>query len=73
METDGERIVFLNHRVAVLEAERIGYRLSIRGAMDNLGVPGEGYPAPVSEAYRILKEAIAVRPCSLQEVRPCSL
>lgn len=28
-------------------------------AMNNLGVPSDDYPAPVAEAYRILKEAVS--------------
>ena len=33
-------------------------REAIREAMNNLGVPQPGYPAPVAEAYRILDAAL---------------
>ena len=34
-------------------------REAIREAMNNLGVPQPGYPAPVAEAYWILDAALA--------------
>lgn len=34
-------------------------RTEIRAAMNELGVPGEGYPAPVARAYYILRAALA--------------
>ena len=33
-------------------------RRAIRKALDELGVPGEGYPAPIANAVEILRAAL---------------
>jgi len=38
------------------------YRKAIRGAMNELGVPGPDYPAPAAEAYQILEDALNSSP-----------
>lgn len=43
--------------VAKLYAKCERMRAAIVAAMDELGVPGEGYPAPVTNAYDILWRA----------------
>jgi hypothetical protein len=35
------------------------YRKALYDILDELGVPGEGYPAPVGNAVQIAREAIA--------------
>jgi hypothetical protein len=39
--------------------DRLDLEKAIRKAMDNIGVPGDGYPAPIAYAYRILAKAVA--------------
>lgn len=43
-------------KASVVERDRL--RGAIRAALDELGVPGPGYPAPVSNAVGILREAV---------------
>ncbi len=38
--------------------DRLNLETSIGVAMDNIGVPGEGYPANIAVAYRTLAEAL---------------
>lgn len=44
------------------EWERRRYRDALYRILDELGVPGSGYPAPVVNAVAIAKEALAVTP-----------
>jgi hypothetical protein len=37
----------------------VRYREAVKSAMNELGVPGKDYPAPVANAYEILHGAIA--------------
>jgi len=45
-------------KVAEHKGHPIAYATAIANAMDNLGVPQPGYPAPVAGAYRILESAL---------------
>jgi len=44
----------LEKTIAQLETEIAKLKRGIRDAMNNLGVPNEGYPSPVAEAWAIL-------------------
>jgi len=44
-----------------LESERDAYRKAIEDALNELGVPGPGYPAPVANAVGILRNALEVK------------
>lgn len=40
--------------------DRVDFEVHIRGALDNIGVPGEGYPANITLAYRTLMTCLEV-------------
>jgi len=54
---------------ALLQAER--YREALEAAARELGVPTDGYPTPVANAWRIIMRALAARQ-ALQEQRAVS-
>ena len=49
-----DKLIAFANDVKQLEAENKRLREGIQDAMNNIGVPQDGYPAPVAEAYRIL-------------------
>lgn len=53
--SDMARLMIVNR---LLRNDRDEFGDAMHAAMENLGVPGEGYPAPVAEAYRILDAAL---------------
>jgi hypothetical protein len=52
---EGQRVEALGEHVRTLEA-------AVKSALDELGVPGEGYPAPVANAVEILRAALGDTP-----------
>ncbi len=48
--------------IADLTKQRDALRKALDMVMHELGVPGEGYPAPVANAYRIAAQALAGQP-----------
>lgn len=49
----------LHARIAELERALVHSGLAFDGILHELGIPGDGYPAPVSNAVDFAKEAFA--------------
>jgi hypothetical protein len=56
-----------------LRADCVRLREALGAAMNELGVPGVGYPAPVANAYGILLAALAGRPEAKEPLSPTGL
>ena len=56
---DGTESERLHARIAELERVLVHTSLTLDKVLHELGIPGEGYPAPVSNAADFAKEALA--------------